>query len=113
MAAYKVWHEFSQVIPKRSRRTLGEKIDRLFIELIELLFVASYFPKEQKLPYLQKAATRLDLLKFFLQILWEFRDLDNGKYIILSEKLFDIGRMLGGWIKQVSPPEDLRAAKKK
>ncbi len=78
---------------------MGAKIDALFIDTIELLFIASYLGKEQKLPYLQKAGGKLDLLKFFLQIAWELKTLDNKKYIILSEQLNEIGKMTGGWIK--------------
>ncbi len=76
------------------------------------MFAASYLAKETKLPYLQKAVTKLDLLKFFLRISWEVKALDIKKYIVLSEKLDEIGRMLGGWIKQITPPGDLRAARK-
>lgn len=52
------------------------------------------------MPVLQKAAAKLDLLKFFLQIAWEIKSLDNKKYILLSEKLDEIGKMLGGWMKK-------------
>lgn len=99
IAAYKLWHEFVPHIPKTSRYTLGAKIDNLFIETSELIFTASHLNKEQKLPYLQKASAKLDILKFFLQIIWEIKILDNKKYIALSECLNEIGRMLGGWIK--------------
>ena len=44
---------------------------------------------------------KLDLLKFFLQISWEIKALDNKKYITLSEKLGEIGKMIGGWIKGI------------
>ncbi len=69
------------------------------MDVIELLFIASRLPKEQKLPYLQKASIKLDLLKFFLQITWEIKAIDAKKYILLSEHLNEIGKMLGGWIK--------------
>jgi len=39
------------------------------------------------------------LLKFFLRISWEIKAVDNKKYIALSERLDEIGKMLGGWIK--------------
>ena len=74
------------------------KIDRSLIETAELLFVASYLGKDEKVPYLQKANVRLDLAKFFLQILWDVGGLDNQKYILLSEKFDEVGRQLGGWI---------------
>jgi len=64
-----------------------------------LLFIASYLSKQEKLPYLQKASGKLDLLKFFLQIAWEIKAMDNKKYIIVSEHLGEIGKMLGGWSK--------------
>ena len=78
------------------------KIDSLFLETMESMFVASYLSKESKLPYLRKAAAKLDLLKFFLQVSWEIKALDNKKYAALSEKLGEIGRMLGGWLKSVN-----------
>jgi len=56
---------------------LGEKIDSLFIETAELIFIASILYKSQKLPYTQKVVAKLDLLKFFLQIVWEIKALDN------------------------------------
>ena len=71
------------------------------MEIIEYIFIASHLPKNQKLPYLQKASAKLDLLKFFLQISWEIKSLDNKKYIILFEHLDEIGRMLGGWQRQL------------
>lgn len=51
------------------------------------------------MPVLQKANGKLDLLKFFLQISWEIKILDNKKYIVLSEQLNEIGKMIGGWSK--------------
>jgi len=34
-------------------------------------------------------------------ILWETKSLDNKKYIALSIKIEEIGRMLGGWNGQL------------
>ena len=96
---YKLWLEFRDHVSKKFRHTLGDKIDSYFLDIIELLLVASYLGKEQKLPYLQKAGNKLDILKFFLQIAWEIKALDNRKYTILSEQLNEIGKMIGGWSK--------------
>ena len=100
LSAYKLWHSYLPNIPKDARYSLGVKIDALFIEATEPLFVATYLSREEKLPYLRKAAAELDLVKFFLQALWEIRALDNRKYAALSEELDEIGRMIGGWMRQ-------------
>jgi hypothetical protein len=81
------------------RHTLGAKIDALLIETMELIFVASYLGRRQKGPYLQRADAKLDLAKFFLYILWDAKGLDDAKYLALSGQFENIGKMLGGWIK--------------
>jgi hypothetical protein len=101
IAAYKLWHEFLPHIPKDFRYSLGTKIDRSLVETAELFFIAEYLNKEQKLPYLRKANLKLDIAKFFFQILWDIGALDNKKYILLSERFDEVGRQLGGWIKGI------------
>jgi hypothetical protein len=43
----------------------------------------------------------MDIAKFFLQIAWEIKALDTKKYILISEQLNEVGRMLGGWSRQL------------
>lgn len=47
------------------------------------------------------AISKLDGVKFFLQIAWENKCLKDDRYLNLSEKLEEIGKMLGGWKKGV------------
>ncbi|MDE2079665.1 MAG: four helix bundle protein, partial [Patescibacteria group bacterium] len=65
-------------------------------------FMAMFLPREKKLSFLECAATKLDLAKFFLQITWELRALDNKKYAMISEELVEVGKMLGGWLRQLA-----------
>lgn len=101
VSVYKVWQEYLPKLSKTSRYTLGLKIDFLFIEIIEFIFKSGYSTKKIKITYLQKASLKLDLLKFFFQIFWDIKALDNKKYILLSKYLNEIGKMLGGWVKKL------------
>ena len=76
------------------------KIESLFIETIQNIFVASVKPKDKKITYLDKASDTLDILKFLLQVMWELGKIDNKKFIVLSSRFEEIGRMLGGWQKK-------------
>jgi hypothetical protein len=105
ISAYKVWHEFLPHVRRDARYTLGIKIDNLFIETADLMYSANYASQGKKLPYLEQAARRLDLAKFFLEVLWEIKGLDGDKYIALSERLYKIGKTLGGWIRQTATKE--------
>lgn len=105
---YKLWHSFLPQIERFSRYTLGSKIDSLFLEIVELTLMAGYAPKTQKILIVQKVSTKFDALKFFLQIAWELKALDNKKYSALIVPLSEVGRQLGGWQKQLlkqTPPE--------
>lgn len=88
-------------MPQGSRYTLGGKIDALCIETLESLLVASHLPKADKIAFVRTANQKLDLLKFFLQVAWEIKALDTKKYGSLSESIQEIGRMIGGWIRQL------------
>ncbi|OGY62463.1 MAG: hypothetical protein A2745_03265 [Candidatus Harrisonbacteria bacterium RIFCSPHIGHO2_01_FULL_44_13] len=77
------------------------KIDSLLIDTLSLFFTASRLNKNRKLPLLNSASEKIDLLKFFLQFIWELKVLDNKKYILLSKDVIVVGKMLGNWIKSV------------
>ena len=54
------------------------------------------------MPIIQKASIKLDNLKYFLQLAWELKAIDNKKFTDLSIPLVEAGKMLGGWQKQLS-----------
>jgi len=100
--SYKLWHELKIHIPKNARYTLAEKIDSLFIETLECIFTAQYLKREQKSPILQTANTKFDTLKFFLQILWETKNIPTKHYELISVQFGEIGKMLGGWLRKIA-----------
>ena len=99
--AYKSWQELLINFPKTSKYSLGAKIDTALLEAVELTFNASHLRGDQKYEQIFEAGIKLDLVKFFLRIAWEIKALDNKKYAAISEQLDEIGRMIGGWAKQV------------
>ena len=48
---------------------------------------------------LNKAITKLDIVKFFTQLAWEIKLIPTDKYSQLISGLEEIGRQLGGWKK--------------
>lgn len=97
-----MWYGYYLILPKNHRHTLGQKIDNLLTEIIEAIAIAIFLKSEEKIPYVRLAIRKTDTLKIFFMVLWETKSLDNKKYIALSEKLSEIGKMLGGWNGQLS-----------
>ena len=105
--AYGLWQEYLCHFPKANRFTVGSKIDILFLEAIEYAFLASYTHSQEKIILLSKSISKVDLIKLLLQLSWEIKALDNKKYIRLCEDFSEIGKMLGGWKRQLvnkTPP---------
>ena len=100
--AYILWYEYYQILPKPHRYSLGQRIDTLFVEIIESISIASFLPREEKRPSISVAIRKLDTLKILMMVLWETKSLDNKKYIALSVQLDEIGKMLGGWLGQIT-----------
>ncbi len=107
--AYKLWHNFHELLPKTQKYSLGNRIDKLLIESIEATATAAFLPKDEKIPWVRMAIRKTDTIKILVMILWETKSLGDKRYIALSEPLNEIGKMLGGWNgqlqKQNSPAE--------
>lgn len=105
--AYILWYGYYQTLPKLHRHSLGQRIDTLFVETIEAVSIASFLSQGEKLPWVKIAIRKVDTLKILLLVLWETKSIDNKKYIAVSLKIDEVGRMLGGWngqlMKQNSP----------
>jgi hypothetical protein len=100
--SYLLWYRFYQDLPKIHRYSLGQRIDTLFVEIIEAISAASFLSREEKQPYVRLAIKKLDTLRVLLMILWETKSVDDKKYITLSLMLDEAGKMLGGWNGQLT-----------
>lgn len=69
---------------------------------MEAIACAAFLAQKDKLPYVRLAIRKLDVTNVLLMVLWETKSLDTKKYAVLSEKLADIGKMLGGWSGQLA-----------
>lgn len=94
---YMFWLALHRNFPKVERFGIGQKIEQSFLSALELTFCLSYLPPEQKIPLLNRAISRLDVVKFFVQLSWEGKLIPTDKYSELLLKLEEIGRQLGGW----------------
>jgi hypothetical protein len=69
---------------------------------------ALFVSKEQKIAHIQKAIQCLDTSKILLRIANTSDIMETKQYIVLIEKLVEIGKMLGGWHNQVIAQNPVR-----
>lgn len=74
----------------------------LFVEVIESASSAQFAQKNEKLKHVALAIRKTDVIRILLHILWETKSLDGKKYLSLSARTDEFGRMLGGWHGQLT-----------
>lgn len=97
-----MWQDYYDLFPKPTKFSLGVKIDTVFVELIEAVFLARYSKGEQKRLSINTAGAKLNLLQFLIQIAWEIKALDAKKFSTLVSPLNEIGNMIGGWQRHLN-----------
>lgn len=87
-------------LPRNHKFMLGDRIVSGLYDLLEGLIVARY--ATHKLPHLQQLNSKMDILRYQTRLLFDFQLIDSRRYEYISQSLDEIGRELGGWIKQQS-----------
>jgi len=95
--AYKAWLQVLKDFPRVERYGLGSVIDAHFIKFLEKISETSFMSIANKIEGLGTCISKLDTLKFLLQLAWETKLIHTTKYSALSIQIEEIGRMLGGW----------------
>ena len=78
---------------------MGLKIENTALEILEFTLSASYLPKYKKNEVIRKASDKNDLLKYLVRLAYETKSINIKQYLVLEERLIEIGKMFGGWIK--------------
>jgi len=97
---YLFLYSLTQSFPKKDRYTLGQRNENTTLEILELLFLANSKQKTSRLMILNKIDVKLKVLKTLVRLCFDTKTIDQKKYILLQEKLQEIGKILGGWIRQ-------------
>jgi len=88
----------TEKFPRRVRFTFPDRIDRLALDIVEDLVEARY--SRDKRAVLQRINLRLEKLRILLRLCHRLKYLSHQGYEHASRSLNEVGRMLGGWIKQ-------------
>ena len=96
---YEITHKLILKFPKHERYSLGEKIENSILGAIEIFILASQSSKFEKEKLLQKANSKIELLKILFRISLNCQIIFNNEYLEMESKLQEIGKMTQGWIK--------------
>ncbi len=84
--------------PKTARFTFSDRLTRLALDVVEDLIEARY--SRNKTLILRRANLNLEKQRILLRICFEMRLLSGKSYAHASTSINEVGKMLGGWMKQ-------------
>ncbi len=87
-------------LPRSHKFTLGDRIISGLYDLLESLIIVRY--AREKLIKLESINSQLDVLRYQTRILLDFGLISLHRYENISIFFDEIGKELGGWIKQQS-----------
>lgn len=99
---YKEFYGYLKLFPKKDQYLLGKRCEDAILEFMQLILLAVSLPKEEKRQTLVTANGKFDQLKVLLRVARELKMIDTKKYLSLQEKIQEIGRMLGGWLRSLA-----------
>lgn len=83
--------------PKTQRFVLGQQIENTTLNLLKLIIQAN--AERSKLPYLKQTSVELDKLRILIRLSKDLKFFSIKQYEFAAEKINEIGKMLGGWMK--------------
>lgn len=96
---YQLTHIAILRFPKHEKYSLGEKLECLILESIELIIFGNAQAKNFKDGFILKANAKVEILKILYRLAFSIKAIENKNYLKTEEYLQEIGRMLGGWLK--------------
>lgn len=87
--------------PKSAKFTLGDRIENLASDVLEVLIEAYYAPIKEKPKLLNKANILLEKLRLFSRLAYELGHYNSIKYQQIASRIDEIGRICGGWLKSL------------
>lgn len=86
--------------PKTQRFVVTKRLEDAALDFQETLFLANAHSGRTRLNYLQMADAHLNKLRLYLRLVHQWTWLTAGQYEYVTKMVAEIGRLLGGWIRQ-------------
>ena len=90
----------SESFPKLYRSTMTQRLMSAALDFQEALLEAQAFDDKIRLRHLRQADVHLNKVRVYLRLVHQWGWLSLGQYEHASRMVAELGRLLGGWLKQ-------------
>ncbi len=83
--------------PRSRRFTLGERLESVILEVLELLVAAAY--TRDKAALLEQANRKLSVARHLWRLAWELKLVNSKTHQYAASLMLGIGEQVGGWLR--------------
>ena len=86
-------------LPRTEKFSIGTDFKQVMYSCLEDILFISKLEKSHRLVYLNKIDAKLNTQRIMLRVMKKFQWIDIKKFNIAMEKIYELGKILGGLIK--------------
>ena len=86
-------------LPRVEKFSIGTEYKRAMYEMVENILIINKIDNKNSMYYLNKIDASLSLQRIYLRIMKKNKWLDEHKFKVAMEHIYEIGKILGGLIK--------------
>ncbi len=86
-------------LPRTEKFSIGTEYKKSMYEMIENILIVSKIEGSEVIKILNQVDAKLSVQRIFLRIMKKEKWIDEGKFKIAMEQIYEIGKILGGLIK--------------
>lgn len=86
-------------LPRTEKFSIGTEYKRAMYEMTENILIISKIDSKNIMYYLNRIDASLSLQRIYLRIMKKNRWMDEHKFKVAMEQIYEIGKILGGLIK--------------
>lgn len=87
--------------PRRQKFLIADKIEISLLQIFDNVIAAYYSREDKKINYLTENNIILERVRFLIRLSKDLNFISVAKYGYISERLNELGKMMGGWIKSI------------
>lgn len=85
--------------PKNQRFVLGQQIQNNMLDISKMIVQANKFGIKNRLQILYNIDVELEKFKLLIRLAHDLGFMSHSRYGVFCEKITEVGKILGGWIK--------------
>ena len=86
-------------LPRTEKFSIGTDFKQVMYGCLEDIMYINKLEDSKRLDYLNRVDAKLNTQRIMLRVMKKFQWIDNKKFNVAMEKIYEIGKILGGLIK--------------